>query len=218
MRTTDGLSIMSVSTVLAGVCCLALLSTVANGGIVNYGWEDGGTTIGMFGSGSPPIVATNVAAPDPVYSGLRSLRLEDNSPSGTPQAYIAWVKGLQDGDSITATVWRYDDTPDSTAPSFRIWGHWNDDPDDLNGFNGSALGNEDYGPGTGWDQTAHTWVVADGHTGLVIEIRTYSNPGDTVWVDDLAITAPDHATIMVPEPATLGLLLLGGLALLRRKR
>ena len=217
MRTTDGLPMMSMSKVLAGVCCLVLFNAVANGGLVNYGWEDGGTVLGMYGAGSPPVIATNVGAPDPVYSGLRSLRLEDNSPSGTPQAYVAWVKGLQDGDSITATVWRYDDTL-GTAPSCRIWGHWNDDPNDLNGYNGSASGNEDYGPGIGWGQTAHTWVVDDGHTGLVIEMRTYSNPCDTVWVDELVITAPDHATIMVPEPATLGLLLIGGLALLRRRK
>jgi hypothetical protein len=49
--------------------------------------------------------------------------------------------------------------------------------------------------------------VVDGHTGLVIEVRTYSSPGDVVWIDDLSVTAPDGATIHTPgnvslEPST----------------
>ena len=209
---------MLTRTLLArSVVCLLIFCTAASAGVVLYGWEDGGTVLGMFGTGVPPIIVNNVQTPNPVYSGERSLNLEDNSPSGTPQAYVAWVKGLQDGDSVFASMWRYDDTP-AAAPSCRIWGHWNDNPSDINGFNGSAGGNSDYGPGTGWGQTGHTWTVDDGHTGLVIEVRTYSNPSDMVWLDDLAITAPDHATIIVPEPATLSLLLIGGVAVLRRRK
>jgi hypothetical protein len=44
-----------------------------------------------------------------------------------------------------------------------------------------------------------SWYVADGHTGLVIEARTYSNPGDTVWIDDLHICAPDHCWVQTPH-------------------
>ena len=43
----------------------------------------------------------------------------------------------------------------------------------------------------------------DGHTGLVIEFRTYSSPGDVVWVDELEVTAPDHAVIITPETEVL---------------
>jgi hypothetical protein len=162
-------------------------------------WECGYTVLGLYGTGDPPIIATNVGDPDPVYEGLRSLRLEDNSPSGTPQAYVAWVRGLADGDTVSACIWRYDTTP-GASPSCRIWAHWNDDPDDVNGYNGSAGGNDDYGPGTGWDQTCWTWYVeTSGHTGLVIEVRTYSNPGDTVWVDELIVDAPMTAEIVIPE-------------------
>jgi hypothetical protein len=162
-------------------------------------WECHYTVLGLYGSGDPPIVATNVGDPDPVYEGLRSLRLEDNSPSGTPQAYVAWIRGLAPGDSVSACIARYDDTP-GVSPSCRIWGHWNDDPEDVNGYSGSAGGNPDYGPGLGWDHACHTWYVADtGHTGLVIEIRTYSNPGDTVWVDELIVDAPMHAEIVIPD-------------------
>ena len=151
-----------------------------------YEWEDFSTVLGLYGAGTPPIIATNVGAPDPVFSGLRSLRLEDSCPSGTPQAYVAWVRNLKDGDCVRASFWRYDVTP-GVAPSCRIWAHWND-TDSCMGYSGSAGGNDDYGPSTGWDRTAWHWVVSGGHTGLIIECRTYSNPGDVVWIDDVRVS------------------------------
>ena len=163
----------------------------------DYGWEDCGTALGMYGTGDPPILATNVIDPDPVHGGLHSLRLVDNSPSGTPQVYVAWVTGLVDGDSVYSSLWRYDVTPDA-SPSCRLWAHWNDDPTDVDVYSGSAGGNSDYGPGTGWDYVSYTWHVVEGHTGLVIEVRTYSNPGDTTWIDDLRVWIPDTATLHIP--------------------
>jgi len=156
------------------------------------GWEGVETILGSYGG----IIAT--IDTDPVHGGSQSLRLEHNDPSGTPQAYIAWVTGLSDGDAVTASFWRYDVTP-SAAPSCRIWAHWNDDPGDIYGYAGSASGQSDYGPGTGWDMATYTWDVANGHTGLVIEARVYSDPGDTVWIDDLVVTAPDGCGIIVPS-------------------
>ena len=165
------------------------------------GWEDGTSTVlDEYPDGQ--IISTNVGAPDPVHSGLRSLKLEDAAASGTPQAYLVWVTGLADGDQITASFWRYDDTP-AAAPSVRIWGHWNDGAL-LTDYDGSAGGSSDYGPGTGWDQASYTWTVADGHTGFVLEARTYSSAGDTVWLDDLEITIPDTATFeSAPLPVEL---------------
>ena len=142
---------------------------------------------------------TNVGAPDPVHWGLRSLRLEDNSYSGTPEAYVAWVWGLQDGDIVEACLWRYDTTPEG-SPSCRLWAFWNDDPDDIYSYAGSAGGNADYGPGAGWDRVCHSWTVAGGHTGLVVTTRTYSGIGDTVWIDDFTIVIPPHAFALAPEP------------------
>ncbi len=158
------------------------------------GWEGSETVLGVYGD----IIAS--IATDPVHDGSQSLQLVDDQETGTPQAFVAWVTGLSDGDIVTASFWRYDVTP-SGSPSCRIWGHWNDDPGDITGYAGSAGGQEEYGPGTGWDLAEYTWTVEGGHTGLVIEARTYSEPGDTAWIDDLTVTSPDGSTIIVPSDA-----------------
>ncbi len=178
---------------------LVLVASSAFGLEYFYGFEDGGLPIGYYGNGEPPILANLVTTP--VHGGGWALRCEDNAASGTPQAFLVWVKGLTDGDMVTAGFWRYDDTP-GTSPSCRIWGHWNDDPVDVNGYDGSASGNGDYGEGLGWDYTDWTWTVADGHTGLIIEIRTYSNDGDVVWIDDLYVDAPEFAEVILPHSGT----------------
>ncbi len=183
----------------------------------SYGWEDGtGTILAMYPADS--LFPYNVTAPDPVFAGDHSLKLVDNGATGiTPQGYLAWVTGLTTGDIVTASFWRYDTTPGS-GPSARIWAHWNDNPGDLMGFNGSASGNSDYGPGTGWDQTSYSWTVSSPHTGLVIEVRTYTDAGHTVWLDDLAVTIPDTASVvLMPEPTGLALLALGACGLIRRR-
>ncbi len=178
---------------------LCLSTSLAHAEYVTYGWEDGGTILGQYGD----IIATNVGAPDPVHSGDHSLKLEDAQASGTPQAYIAFIWNLQDGDVVTVGFWRYDITP-GTAPSCRVWAHWNDElPGNPDGYSGSASGNSDYGPGEGWDFTYYDWTV-DGHTGIVIECRTYSSAGDIVWIDDMEITTPDHAYIQIPGDSPIG--------------
>lgn len=173
------------------------LAAAAQAATATCDWEGTETVLGLYGTGEPPIVVSLVT--DPVHGGSQALSLEDNSPTGTPQAYVAWIVGLSDGDEVTASFWRYDITPGTTPPSCRIWGHWNDNPDDLFAHNGSAGGNDSYGAGAGWDLAEYTWTVTGGHTGLVVEIRTYSEPGDTVFIDDLTVTAPDDVTIWTPE-------------------
>jgi len=172
-----------------------------------YGWEDGGTVLGFYGTNpdnSDVMFANYVGAPDPVHIGTYSLKLEDNMASGTPQAFVAYVWDLQMGDVVSASFWRYDTTFDA-APSCRIWGHWNDDlPGDYFAYSGSASGQTDYGPGDGWNQALFDFNNVDGHTGLVIECRTYSGPGDIVYIDDLEVTIPDHASIMLPSASFVG--------------
>ena len=163
-------------------------------------WEHGETAFYTYGTGEPAIYATSEIPPEPApnYEGGYALRLEDGSPSGTPYAVVAYVYGLGDGDQVTVGFWRYDITP-GMAPSCRIWGHWNDSlPSDLAAYDGTAGGNEDYGPGTGWDYVEHTWTVSGGHTGLAVEVRTYSNPGDVVWIDNLYVEPAPDRTIWTP--------------------
>lgn len=157
-----------------------------------YGWEGTETILGMYPVDG--LIAT--IDTDPVHTGSQALCLERVADE-TAKAYVAWIVGLNDGDVVTGSFFRYDVTP-VIAPSCRIWGHWNDDPGDINVYSGTADGQDDYGPGTGWDEATYTWTVEAGHTGLVVEARIYSNPGDIVWIDDMTIIAPDGATIHTP--------------------
>ncbi len=175
---------------------LVALAVPAAAVTYTYGWEDGTNTVL---SGFDLYEATNVS--DMAYEGSYSLRFTDATVAGagTPQGYVCWIRGLQDGDVVSASVARYDDTP-AASPSGRIWGHWNDDPLNVDFYSGSASGNLDYGLGLGWDITSYDWTVVTPHTGLVIEVRIYSLPGDTVWYDNLTVTVPDRDGIFVEFP------------------
>jgi hypothetical protein len=183
------------------IATAALIAPVALAETAFESWEGSHTVLGMYGTGSPPILAQAIddTVCVPVH-GEQVLRLIDNSPTGTPQAYVAWIRNLAQDDTVTVTLHRYDVTPDG-APSCRLWAHWNDDPSDIDGFYMSAGGNEDYGPGTGWDEVSWSWVVppSNYNLGLVIEVRTYSSIDDTVCIDAMTVTAPDGAWITVPE-------------------
>ena len=160
-----------------------------------------------------------------VRTGNVSLMLTDMSSTGpsTPQAYVGWVENLQVGDQVTASAWVYDVTGGS--PSGRLWGHFNAN-NDITSYDGSTGVGSGYSGDTGWTQISYTWTyTADDYgtigdrTGLVIEMRTYSTDGDTIWVDDLEIIAPDYAVIAkpdVPEPAT-ALLMVLALGFIRRR-
>ncbi|MCK5840788.1 MAG: hypothetical protein KAH31_01360, partial [Candidatus Sabulitectum sp.] len=160
-----------------------------------YDWDGtSDTVLYVYGNGIATIET------DTVHSGTQSLRFEEDPLSGTPQACVAWIRDLADGDVVTASFWVYDVTP-AASPSGRIWGHWNDsaDPDSVTNYDGSAGGNSTYSSGAGWDQLEWEWTVADGHTGLIIEARIYSSTGANVlWFDDLSITAPDGASFILP--------------------
>lgn len=160
--------------------------------IETFGWEGTETILGMY----PDDCVLAQISTDQTHGGSQSLYLERLS-EGTPQAYVAWIVGLSDGDDVTVSLWFFDNTPES-APRGRTWAHWNDNPDDINDYDGSASGPGFYTTGIDWEEIEWTWTVVEGHTGIVIEARIYSNPGDFVWIDDMTVTAPDHATIYTP--------------------
>jgi len=161
-----------------------------------YGWEGSNTVVGVYGNGHPDLEYSS-----PVYMGTQSLEFWESPYSGTPQAFVCWVKYLNEGDTVAASFWVYDTTP-GTNPSGRIWGHWTDDPTDPTSYSGSASGNNTYSAGTGWSQLSWEWTVdADTtHTGLMVEARLYSGAEfDTIWIDELVVEAPDGAEIVMPN-------------------
>lgn len=220
------------------VAGLLLVTASANAvQTAQYGWEDGfGTILGSYGNLVDP---TNVTGPQTgsqgptlpdytcpgAFEGDRYLHVAEDTHYSTPQAYVAWIKGLVVGDVVNASFWGFDLTPGG-SPSWRLWAHYADDTD-IGSYYGSASGPADYTDGTGWSQLSGEWTFAATDplaTAIIIEARLYStpstaDPGHTdYWMDDIEVSAPDAATIVfAPEPASLALLGLGALALLRRR-
>jgi PEP-CTERM motif-containing protein len=228
-----------------GVVAILAVASVATAApvTVTYGWEDGvGTVLGTYGNLSESENVSGAytgaqAGSEPAYDvagaseGTNYLRIQESPHSSTPQAFVAWVKNLNAGDTVSAAFDGYDVTPDA-SPSLRIWGHYSDNVD-ITSYTGSAGGNYDYTAGTGWSQVAFDWTAVDG--GLVIEARIYSTPSTAdpattdMFVDALSVTVnsssptatlvlPDGSETIVPEPATLSLLGICGLAALIRRR
>jgi hypothetical protein len=161
-----------------------------------YGWEGSFTVLGVYGGGNPDLEYTS-----PVHSGSQSLEFYEYPLSGTPQAYVCWIQNLDEGDTVAATFWVYDDTP-AGYPSGRIWGHYNANYADPLNYDGSASGSGTYSSGIGWEQLSYEWTIdADSvHAGLMIEARIYSNAEyDTIWIDDMEVTTSDGATIVWPN-------------------
>jgi hypothetical protein len=212
-----------------------IFAASANADVATYGWEDGGTILGSYGNLADPTNVTGSqlgsqgsSLPDYTCPGANSgsyyLHVAEDPHASTPQAYLAWVTGLTDGDVVEASFYGYDTS--SGSPSLRIWGGYSTEYN-INNYQGSPGGNSTYTDDSGWNQVSHSWTFdSDGGTrsGLVIQARLYSTPSTNdpdhtdFWIDDISVTFPSTATVhFAPEPATLGLLVIGGLALRRRR-
>ncbi|MCK4409845.1 MAG: hypothetical protein KAW67_07150, partial [Candidatus Eisenbacteria sp.] len=139
--------------------------------------------------------------------GTYYLHIAEDPHSGTPQAYIAWVTDLNDGDEVTASFYGYDITA-GASPSLRIWGAYTSS-DDINDYLGSAGGASGYTAGTGWDLVSYSWTFAGGDgNALCIQARLYSTPSTSdpdhtdFWVDYVCVTSPAHSTQTFPGEGT----------------
>ena len=174
-----------------------------------YSWEDGGTVLGSFGNLANVANVGSTNGIDP-HDGDYMLTVSEDPIDGTPQAFLAWVTDISDGDEITACFYGYDDTA-SSSPSMRVWGSWTDGSD-INAYGGTAGGNEDYTAGTGWDEVCHTFTTDylyngsptfDAGEGLVIQARLYSSSSASeavqYFIDSIEITTTSAtATIQFP--------------------
>ena len=139
------------------IAAVLLCATPALAGFANeasYGWEDGGTVMGWFNSGSgvPSFLNTDAQA----YEGSRSLEIIEDPTGGTPQIWVGFITGLTDGDTIDASFFAFDDS-EGDSPSVRIWGGYAMS-DDISNYMGSAGGNSDFSEGTGWSELSHSWT------------------------------------------------------------
>jgi hypothetical protein len=179
------------------VCALTLTVGVAAAqGTYCYGWEDGGTVLGAW----EPDNLYTANSTDQAYEGVASLEVYE-SANGSPQAYVAWITDLQEGDVVDASIWTLDNI--SGNPSLRIWGHYTDAGGTIDDYAGSAGGNGTYsGTSPDWIELTWSWTYPAGNDGggLVIEIRPYNATpfAGSNWVDQLCVTIPDGASLQFP--------------------
>ncbi len=209
-----------------GIAAAFALTTLATAGALveaDYGWEDGGTILGSYG---------NLGSAENEYWDAdrgNVLALTEDPTGGTPQAYVAWVTGLADGDVIDASFLGLGDGVDTSK--VRIWGHYTNVGGDITSYGGSAGGNSAYS-GAEWTELGHSWTFDSNggqRDGLVVEARLYTysgQTGTTGYVDNLHVSvfgAAIEGVVInvpgpVPAPAALALLGLAGLAGARRRR
>ena len=194
------------------VCCLSV-SVLAERYVYKYGWEDNPSTPTLGAFRSTDVIASTASAgdSDPVQTGSYSLELVDND-TGYPsdelygeQAYICQVNGLEDGDVVIGKYSRYNDSSVSTADvGVRISANYVTAAGGYLGYFDDTSKN-DAGIGTTdvWEDISYVWTydasVGDSEGSIMILARQYMDAGDTVYLDDLEVTIPDHASIILPN-------------------
>jgi hypothetical protein len=199
-----------------------ILASVLNS--VSTSWEDP-SNAGFFGSYGN--VSSVWYDDSNSYSGNYSLTMTEGPIGGTPQVYVAYITGLEAGDTVDASAWfsGLDGDGDGGHAGGRLWGHYINGSD-LSSYRGSASGpSAIVGRNGGWESTSHTWTIAEGQTSLVIEARIYAYDGgadNQVWIDDLTVSTSNAAASIfiggsaIPAPGAIALLGLAGLG--RRRR
>ena len=196
---------MRKSLITLALAALLLAPALAFGGTNTYiyDWSGDADYLGCFhtfmsADKGPAYNRTGFSAGD-------GLLLTKNTIGGYALGFVATVWGLQEGDQVTASVWRYDNM--SSMPYFALWAHYNDAlmqaadarGQDMSVDDGNCYGDQRLGNQTGWEQYSHTWTVEAGHSGLVIDAQVYGSQGAQMYLDDLVLTVPDHASVRMPN-------------------
>ena len=180
--------------------------TSDNPQVVSYDWEDSGVHLGMSGNLK---YAVNVGAENSVTpnKGTSMLKLTGATISGNaPEAYLAWITGLTDGDQVTVSYWVIGLNTDGSKPAGRIWGGYTNSAQISSDENGSAGGINAYGGDDAvWEQLNKTWTVSSGKVALNVKVRLYDDAAgnETIYVDNMQITVSNpSAVINLPQPDT----------------
>lgn len=199
---------MRKTCIAAATAVVGLIASSAMAQFVTatYDWEDGKTLLSSYTAGADNLIWEN--STEQAFTGSASLKLTEDPLSGTPEAHIAYIENLVNGDTITAGFWVYDVTV-GTSPSGRVWANYSTSGDlvdcILDSYNGSASGNFTYSDGTGWSYLEWTWIYDEGNPirdGLTIQARIYSDvDANVIYIDDLYVevtSASGIATITTP--------------------
>ncbi len=117
---------------------MACAALSVNAQTITYGWEDGtGTILDQFGNLSNPTNVTTGTSPSSAtvtpYAGNRMLQVTEAPHGSTPSCVVARITGLNDGDSVFASFYAFDDLAIEGAangyPAARMWGSWADATD-----------------------------------------------------------------------------------------
>lgn len=222
-REMKTIALVTAATLLGAASAASAGFTAAG----SFSWDDGGTVMGSYGEN---VTFSNVLDPFGDSATDRALKLTEGPLSGTPQGYLAWIDGLNDGDTINVSMMGLGDG--ELTGKIRLWAHYT--TSDLSSFGGSAGGSNAYSASsTEWTMLSHEWTFSGGtasggdHTGLVIEARLYAygdNEDPSGWVDDInvnVLSANSDVQISfpsIPAPGALALLGLAGIAGRRRRR
>ncbi|MEZ4386062.1 MAG: hypothetical protein R3D98_00510 [Candidatus Krumholzibacteriia bacterium] len=168
-----------------------------------YDWDGDADYLGCFYTFMSGQVGVNYNRAG--ESQGNGLLLTKNTSGGYALGFVATVWDLQEGDEVTVSIWRYDNN--SAMPYFALWSHYNDalcEASDARGQDmsiddGNCYGDQRLGDQNGWEEYTYTWTVAAGHTGMVIDAQVYGAFGAQLWVDDLSVTVPDHASVRLPD-------------------
>ena len=171
----------------------------------NYSWEDGeGTILGSYYAIDSYENIESTDSVDP-YDGARMLKVVNGASDDTERGYLAWITDISSGDQITASYYAYDINAEGEYPKQRIWAHWTDN-NDIDSYEGSASGPDNYSSGPGWSKLEHTWSTSDGWAegyALCIEARFYSSDSEENLIDLIEVTTTSQtATIHLPGPVT----------------